>query len=242
MFAVFSDYSIFLPPKPTTFTETATTHTIQVGDHAHIKATYLPVEGSEYTLLYSHGNAEDLGRLDDLFKIYQAKGFSIFAYDYQGYGLSDGKPSQSRSYKDIEAAYRYLNDKLHIPPKKIIAYGRSLGGGPTVELASKYPVGGVILEATFTSAYRVVTRYPVIPFDKYKNLSKIKKINCPLLVIHGSQDSIISDYHGKKLFSKANEPKFYYEIKGADHNDLIQVAKQEYWDKLNEFINSLAIR
>lgn len=235
LFIMLSDFSIYVPPRPTTFVESETTHTIQVGDKA-IKATYLQAPNSEFVFLYSHGNAEDLGFIEPYLKAFQANGMSIFAYDYQGYGLSEGRPSEHNTYADIEAAYQYLTQELKVPSEKIIAFGRSLGGGPTCELAVNHPLAGVVLEATFTTAFRVITHVPIFPYDKYNNLKKIDKINAPLLVIHGDEDSLISDYHGRKLFAKAKEPKMAYWIEQADHNDILQVAGDMYWQKLKEFV------
>jgi pimeloyl-ACP methyl ester carboxylesterase len=202
---------------------------------AKISATYLPNPDATFTMLFSHGNAEDIG--DDrahLARIRDA-GFAVFAYDYQGYGTSEGKPSERHAYDDEDAAYNFLVQTMHIQPTKIIAFGRSLGSGPAVDLASRRPVAGLILESAFTSTFRVMTRISVFPFDRFDNLHKIKKVRCPLLIIHGTQDSVINAVHGRELFAAANEPKRALWVEGANHNDVAVVGGAQYSDALKAF-------
>ena len=162
-------------------------------------------------------------------------GFSVFAYDYRGYGLSDGTPSEPRVYADIDGAYDYLTAQLHVPPQRIIAYGRSLGAGAAVDLAARRPVGGLILESPFLSAFRVMTRVPLFPFDKFRNADKIGRVRCPLLVMHGEADEIVPFWHGRQLFDKAPGPKIFVAIPGAHHNDFMWVAGDRYGRALRDF-------
>jgi len=116
-------------------------------------------------------------RLRPILERLHKAGFAVFAYDYQGYGTSQGKPSEQNAYRDIDAAYQYLTAQLKLPSERIIVYGRSTGGGPSVDLASCQRVAGLILESTFTSTFRVITRVPLYPFDKFANLSKISSVH-----------------------------------------------------------------
>jgi pimeloyl-ACP methyl ester carboxylesterase len=202
---------------------------------AKISATYLPNPDATFTMLFSHGNAEDIG--DDrahLARIRDA-GFAVFAYDYQGYGTSEGKPSERHAYDDEDAAYNFLVQTMHIQPNKIIAFGRSVGSGPAADLAARRPVAGLILESAFTSAFRVMTRVSVLPFDKFNNLQKIKKIHCPVLIIHGTEDSVINVSHGRELFAAAKEPKQALWVDGANHNDVAFVGGTRYSNSLKAF-------
>ena len=132
--------------------------------------------------------------------------------------------------------YNYVIENLGISADRIIAMGRSLGGAAAVDLASRNPVAGLILESTFTSAIRVVTQVPVLPFDRFINIRKIKKIHCPVLIIHGTDDEVISFSHGRKLFEKANEPKINLWIEGADHNQMLSLyAGKKYWEAFDKF-------
>jgi hypothetical protein len=103
-------------------------------------------------------------------------------------------------------------------------------------LASRKKVAGLILESPFITAFRVVTTIPLMPFDKFRNIDRIKTVNCPVLVIHGKADKIIPFWHGEKLFEAANEPKFKLWVDGAGHNDLVMVADNSYWDAIKHFM------
>jgi fermentation-respiration switch protein FrsA (DUF1100 family) len=96
-------------------------------------------------------------------------------------------------------------------------------------------LAGLILESSFVTAFRVVTRIPLVPFDKFRNIYKIKQVQCPVLVIHGRDDKTIPFWHGEKLFEAANEPKLNFWVDGAGHNDLFWVAGNRYWDMIKEF-------
>src|SRR5260370_10708902 len=128
----------------------------------------------------SHGNAEELGDGHSWHEDLRRAGFSVFAYDYQGYGISQGKPSEHNAYDDEEAAYDYLTRQLQIPPNRIIIYGRSVGTGPAVHLAARKPAAGLILQRPFVSPFRVPTRVPLFPFDKFPKSTDIRPVHCPL--------------------------------------------------------------
>lgn len=227
--------SLLFRPFPPSYQDRQGIIKLKTGDNQQISALFLPNPAATHVLLYSHGNAEDLGDLRPMLGYLQKLGFAIFAYDYRGYGTSDGTPSEQNTYKDIDAAYRYLTKTLKLSPDKIIIYGRSVGGGPSTDLATRYPVAGLILESAFVSAFRVMTQIPLYPFDKFANLSKISSVHCPVLVIHGTNDSVIPFWHGQELFKQANQPKQFFAVEGADHNNIIKVAGESYAQSLDEF-------
>jgi len=231
---LFSDRLIFQPQRPG-YRDSAGILKLNSSNGARISARYLANPNATFTILFSHGNAEDIGDDQVLMDGMRSAGFAVFAYDYQGYGTSEGKPSERRAYKDEDAAYDYLVRTLHTQPNKIIAFGRSLGGGPATDLASHRRVAGLVLESSFTSAFRVLTRVRVLPFDKFDNLGKIKKVDCPVLIIHGTQDSVINLSHGRGLFAAANDPKQALWVEGANHNDVAFVAGSRYGKSLREF-------
>ncbi|MFB2878056.1 alpha/beta hydrolase [Floridanema aerugineum] len=230
----FSDRMIFLP-QPSTYQDNNQILKLTTKDGVKISAVYLPNPQAKFTILYSHGNAEDLG--DSLIILEQLRnlGFAVFAYDYRGYGTSQGNPTEKNAYKDIDAAYDYLTQKLGVSPNKIILYGRSVGGGPSVDLASRKPVGGLILENTFVSTFRVVTQITLFPFDKFNNIEKIKKVRSPVLIMYGKADRVIPYWHGRELFAAANEPKRVLVVETAGHNDFKDAAGKEYDRALQEF-------
>ena len=232
-----SERMIFLP-RPASYRDGDAILKLTTSDGLQISAVYLPNPAAAYTLLYSHGNAEDLGDILPRLVHLQQAGFAVLAYDYRGYGTSEGIPSEAGAYKDIEAAYTYLVAQ-GILPEQILVYGRSVGGGPSVYLAAQKPVGGVILESTFVTAFRVLTRIPLLPFDRFDNLSRIAKIDCPLLILHGTQDRLIPFWHAEALYQAARDPKRLVPIEGADHNNLLQVARERYVTILHQFVAEL---
>ncbi|MEM9542926.1 MAG: alpha/beta hydrolase [Cyanobacteria bacterium P01_E01_bin.42] len=229
-----ADRMIFLPP-PASYSDDESIIKLSARNQEKFSAIYLENPDARYTLLYSHGNAEDLGQIRPLLEFYHAVGFNVFAYDYRGYGTSEGKASERNTYEEIEIAYTYLVEKIGIAPDRILLFGRSVGGGPTMNLAARKPVGGVILESTFTQAFRVVVPFPLLPFDKFRNLRKMQKIDVPVLIVHGTKDRTIPFSHGQKLFAAAPDPKLSFWVEGATHNDVFWIARGNYGEKLKEF-------
>lgn len=237
---VFGDRIIFQPPPPS-YRDTDEVLKLPSGDLT-ISAMHLKNPQADYTILFSHGNAEDLGTLRPALEELRRIGFSVFAYDYRGYGTSHGSSSEDTAYQDIDAAYDHLTRVEGVPPNRIIAHGRSLGGAIAIDLASRKPLGGLIVESSFVSAYRVVTRFPIYPFDQFKSISKIGNVRCPILIMHGTRDEVISFWHGSKLFEAANEPKLSYWVEGARHNDLFRVAGPAYGHTLKRFNEMIVAR
>ncbi|WP_254568171.1 alpha/beta hydrolase [Oscillatoria sp. HE19RPO] len=234
----FSERMIFIP-QPASYSQLPGMLMLNSANEKQIAAVYLANPQADYTILYSHGNAEDLGDILPVLTQFQNIGFSVLSFDYQGYGISEGNPTERRAVQDMEAAYFYLTETLKIPPERIIVYGRSVGGGPALELAARYPVGGLVVESSFTSIFRTVTRIPIYPVDKFNNIRNIQRVNCPVLVIHGTEDEVIPFWHGEALFAAAPEPKQALWVEGAGHNDLIQVAGDRHSAALLGFVGLL---
>lgn len=230
-----SNYSIFVPPD-SSYSDHERITKIATGSGRKISAIFMPNPNSNALLIYSHGNAEDLGMIEEHAESLHALGFAVLAYDYDGYGTSEGTPSEQATYDDIHAVYNYAVQKLKFEPKQVVLYGRSVGGGPSIDLATKNKVGAIILESPFVSAYRVVTYYPLFPFDKYNNLRKINSITAPILFIHGTKDDVIPIWHGKKLYDTYTGSKESYWVEGASHNDIAIVGGSEYLTKIKDFI------
>jgi fermentation-respiration switch protein FrsA (DUF1100 family) len=233
--------SMIFPPKPSSYTDSQDMERIPREDGGFLSGIHLVNSNAYFTVLFSHGNAEDLGDLRGFLEDYCAHGYSVLAYDYQGYGTSGGHASEANAYKDIQAAYTYLVQSKGIPADRILAHGRSVGSGPATFLASREQLGGLMLESAFVSAFRVVLRIPIFPFDRFPNLRRIGRVTCPVLVIHGKADTTIPWWHGEKLFAAANEPKKFLWIDAAGHDDL-SGRGDEYWQGLLSFRNSLVQR
>ncbi len=206
---------------------------------ATITAIYLPNPSARFTLLFSHGNAEDIGADLPLFDIYRQAGFSVFAYDYRGYGTSGGRASEHGLYADAEAAYLALTGQLHVSALRIISVGRSLGSAAAIHIAATHPTAGLVVEAPFLSAFRVLTRVPLLPWDKFNNAAKIQQVHVPVLVIQGDADEVVPFRHGQRMFALAKEPKRSLWVHGAHHNDVLFTATSQYLDALRAFASAL---
>jgi fermentation-respiration switch protein FrsA (DUF1100 family) len=234
IYFVASDGMIF-PSRQSGYQDGPDILKIQTSDGGRISATYLPNTNAVFTILHSHGNAEDLGDIRPILEMFRDAGFAVFAYDYRGYGTSEGKASAKNALRDAEAAYRYLVDTLHVSPDRIIVHGRSVGAALALHVAAQEPVAGVILESPFVSAFQVLTVIRVSPLDKFRNIDLIRKIHDPVLIIHGTDDVTIPFWHGQKLFEAANEPKFCLWVDGAAHDDMSWVGGNQYWDAIRDF-------
>ena len=234
-----SSESLIFLPHPSSYKDDGIIVKIRSANGNRISALYLVNPAATYTLLVSHGNAEDLGDDRPWIQDLGQAGFSVLAYDYQGYGTSEGKPGEQVLYEDEAAAYDFLTANLKIPPDRIIILGRSVGSGPAVHLAARKPAAGLVLQSPFLSAYRVFTRFPLLPFDRFPNYKDIRRVHCPVLVIHGTRDRVINIWHGKKLYELANQPKQFLWVKDAGHNDLEMVAGKTYLKAIRNFAASI---
>lgn len=213
---------------------------IPMPDGGSLAAVYRPNPQARHVIWFFHGNAEALGDLEPFLDDLHARGFAVFCYDYPGYGLSSGKAGERAIYAASDIAAAYLRDTLKVPLENVILVGRSLGGGPAVELATREPVAGLVLQSTFVSVFRVATWVKWLPFDQFKNLRKLPRVNCPVLVMHGTADEVIAFEHGEALYAGAKAPKTHLWIEGAKHNDFTDVAGERYWTALREFAADLS--
>ncbi len=233
-FGLFFSERLIFQPHPSSYKDTENILKLTSKNGMQISAVYLPNAKAKYTILYSHGNAEDLGDDQHDFEYLRDLGFSVFAYDYQGYGTSQGEPSESNAYEDVEAAYNYLTEKLGVPAENIIAYGHSLGGAMAIDIAAKKPLAGLIVESSFTTAFRVLTRISILPFDKFRSIDKMQTVKCPVLVVHGMQDNTIAVGHGKALFDSAVGPKQMILVEQAGHVSARMFAPKRFLAALQE--------
>lgn len=217
-----------------------TLHKIRTEDGVHLAAMHLPNDQARYTILYSHGNGEDLGNVLPVLEMIHALGFAVYAYDYRGYGASGGTATVDGVLLDVEAAYAHVTGALGVTPDRLILWGRSVGGGPTVHAAAKHPAAAIVLEATFTSAFCVMTHRPILPFDRLCNLKLLADIRLPVLFIHGHRDRVVPFAHGPRLFASAAEPKWHVWVDEAGHNDLWLVARDRIAQGLRDLVDSLS--
>jgi len=199
---------------------------------------------SEMVVLWFHGNAGNIThRYDMIRQMLMKLPVDVFIIDYRGYGKSEGMPSERGLYLDARAAWSYLTDERHIEANRIVILGKSLGGVPAIDLASKVQAGGLIVQSSFTSATDMANR--VLPFypkiflrTKMDSAGKICQVGVPKLFIHSQADEVVPYELGKRLYEAAHEPKEFYEVAGAHHNSTYIVGGDPYFETLRRFILS----
>lgn len=205
-----------------------------------LNAWYIPGLPGKDTLLFLHGNGGNISHRLSKIAFFHSLGINILIFDYRGYGLSTGSPSEQGLYQDATASYRYLTESLGIPGERIILYGESLGAAVALELATKVRVKGLILEGAFTSVPDMSRHvFFFIPGffikNKFDSFSKIDKTEAPKLFIHSRNDEIVPFSMGQRLFEKAKEPKAFLEIHGG-HNDVSFLTDPTVARKISDFI------
>jgi len=189
------------------------------------------------TIAYFHGNASNMGERAGIFAALAQKGFGVLGVSYRGYGKSTGSPSEQGLYDDARTSIRFLTEHHHIPLKHIILFGESLGSGVAVQMATEYDVGGLVLEAPYTSvSARGAEIYFYVPVklmiqDKFDSLSKIGKVKAPLLLFHGERDETIPIRMGKAVFAAATSPKEAVYFPEGGHADFDSFVLAEHvWE------------
>ena len=187
-----------------------------------IAAVVLGPERGKKAILRCHGNAENMYHSISVLRALAEKGYTVAAVDYPGYGLSDGKPDEDGCYMVVHRLYDWLLKERGFEPKDIIVNGFSIGTGPATELASRREVGALVLEAPFLSAPRVVTRTRLLFVDPFPNLKNIKKVTCPVLIMHGTDDRVVPFWHGRELseLAKKSSSVRFVPVEGADHGEI----------------------
>jgi fermentation-respiration switch protein FrsA (DUF1100 family) len=207
-------------------------------DGVKLNAWWIPAPGARLVTVFFHGNAGNLTHRIEHMRAIIAAGSALLLPDYRGYGKSEGKPSEAGLYMDADAAYQWLIDQGH-PPDQIVIQGESLGTAVAVDLAARRSCAGVVLEAPFNSASRVAAG--ILPFlgpvimRGFDSKGKIGKVRAPLLFMHGNRDEVIPYRLGQDLYAAGREPKSFWTVEGAGHNDLLEVAGDGYRKHLAAF-------
>ena len=215
-------------------------------DGIKLNGWWIPGTGSAVTLLWFHGNGGNISHRLESIKLRRDRlGVNIFIFDYREYGRSEGKVSEEGTYRDGNAAVRYLRSRQGLDPAKIVFFGESLGSAVAVEMAVRHGCAALIMESPFLSISAMAkVSFPFLPVGpllrtKYDTLSKIGKVKAPILIAHGELDEIVPFWQGRRLYEAAPEPKEFYTIRGAHHNDAYLVGGKAYLDALGRFLHSL---
>ncbi|KAF3884942.1 MULTISPECIES: alpha/beta hydrolase [Nostocales] len=203
-------------------------------------------------LLYFHGNSINIGANVVRAHRFHQLGFSVFLFDYRGYGCSEGSfPSELRIYQDAATAWEYLVSQRKISPNKIFLYGHSLGGAVAIDLAVKHPeAAGLIVEGSFTSIRQMIAHrnnFWMLPVNlilkqRFDSIVKVPNLKIPVLFIHGTADEVVPAFMSKTLYEAAPAPKDLVLIPGAEHNDVAEVAPSVYCEAVQSFVKHVQDR
>ena len=215
---------------------------LTTSDSVRIHGWYVPAASTNAPVfLFFHGNAGNISHRMEKLSILHNLGASVFMIDYRGYGRSEGKPNETGTYRDAQAAYDHLTKHLNLDPKTILLYGESLGSAITVELATHVACGGVVLEEPFTSVTDIAQKmFPFLPVsylvqNRYDSLSKINRLHAPLLIFHSYNDEMFPMSYAESLLAAAPEPKQLIRLRGS-HNDAFHVSADDYRHGLLDFL------
>jgi len=206
-----------------------------------------PDSSETNVVLYNHGNRDHLQFYWPRVEYFYKMGLSVFVYDYQGYGMSEGEPSEEGVYSDAAAAHAYLASR-GIADSSIAVYGFSLGGAPATHLAAKvFTPRALVLEAPFASASRLVGSAVLADLPSsyfmdgaYDNEGKIGSVHAPVLIMHGDADSFVDfESNGRVLYEKANDPKRLVVVPSADHNQVMErLGEGTYLNLVGTFVRT----
>jgi len=187
---------------------------------------YLTTEGSRRTVLFFNGNAGSRDFRLPLAEELRARGYAVLLFDYRGYGGNPGSPTEEGLIRDARAAQAWLVARPDVDPEGLVYVGESLGAALALALAAERPPSALVLRSPFTSMVDVGrVHYPWLPIglllqDRYASIERIRRVECPLLVIAGEGDSIVPHAQSRRLFEAApGSVKQFVSIPGADHND-----------------------
>jgi fermentation-respiration switch protein FrsA (DUF1100 family) len=211
---------------------------IYTADGLELQGWFFKTGAGVPTLLFCHGtsyNASDMWltpeRIDAFRDFLKGIGCNFLVFDYRGYGRNDGVPTEEGTVLDAAAALAWLYQRNDVDPARIFFYGFSLGTGIATELALREPSAGLILRAPFTSIRGMIWDWypklrpvllaaPWLPLTNFDTLAKIRRIDRPLLVMHGDNDQTVPEYMGQRIFQAALEPKTYVSFASGGHSDI----------------------
>jgi fermentation-respiration switch protein FrsA (DUF1100 family) len=217
---------------------------MNAGDGVRLHGWFLPAAEARGAVLYLHGNGGNISHRLLPLEVLNALGLAVLILDYRGYGESQGRPSESGTYLDAEAGWRYLTTERRIDAGAVVLYGESLGGAVATWLATRVRPAALILESAFTSVRDMAsTHYPIFPAGlmlriHYPTLERIPKVACPVLVIHSPEDEIVPFEQGQRLFRAAATEKQFLKRSGG-HNDAFIVGGEQLRAGLNRFLSKV---
>jgi fermentation-respiration switch protein FrsA (DUF1100 family) len=248
----FGDRFIFFPSRATEAWDRhrrltgAEEVTFRAADGAQLVSWSLRATSARATVLFFHGNAGNLSHRTDILRTLAGLAADVLIVGYHGYGKSQGTPSEASLSLDADAAYAYLTAQRGVPPSRLVVFGESLGGGPAIDLASRQPCAGLIVQSAFTSMRAMASH--TVPFfptgwllqAKFDNLAKIPHIGVPTLFFATRTDEIVPYRQTRQLFDAARAPKTWVEFDGCGHNDLFWTKQREWAAAVRKFLDEVA--
>jgi alpha-beta hydrolase superfamily lysophospholipase len=221
---------------------------IETGEGITLGGRLYPAGEHAPAILYFHGNGEIAADYDDIAPLYQKESITLLVVDYRGYGRSQGSPTASSLLTDAVSSFTSLDGIISgngLSPTRLFAMGRSLGSAAAIEVAEHAGnrLAGLIIESGFAHTFALLSRLGVHiedadeERDGFGNLSKIKRLELPTLIIHGGEDMLIPPSEGRALYAScAAERKQLVIIPGAGHNDLMYRGREQYFHSIREFV------
>jgi fermentation-respiration switch protein FrsA (DUF1100 family) len=218
--------------------------TVDTADGERLRAWVMRSERPRANIVYFHGNGANLSNWSPILTGIVRRGYTVFAFDYRGYGQSTGRPTEKGLYRDVDAIVSRARNGAQ-PGVPTVYWGRSLGGTMAAYAATVRPPDGLILESAFAHARAAVrgsTSLVILSlFSTYRfpTAELANRANRPVLVMHGNADSVIPFALGHELFETLTVPKQFMVIEGGDHNDAAPPAPEQYWSAVDRFVDSL---
>ncbi len=196
---------------------------LSAGDGVALAAWWVPAETPRGAVVMAHGNGGNMSHRLDKIGLFHDLGYGVMAFDYRGYGASEGRPTEEGTYADMAAAVDHATTVRGTSRARLVLYGESLGGAVAVEEAVRRAPAALVVDSSFTSVPAMASHYyPWLPTRlllrfRYDSLSRMAGLKCPVLVLHSPQDDVVPFAMGRQLFAAAPEPKAFAELVGG-HN------------------------
>jgi fermentation-respiration switch protein FrsA (DUF1100 family) len=213
-------------------------------DGAELHGWWIPHRRARGTVLYFHGSSGSIAHQVGVLAAFGRLRVNLFAFDYRGYGRSSGEPSEAGLYRDGRAAWEHLVESLGVAPRELLLFGHSLGGAVAIDCALDREAAGLVVESAFTQVRDMArASYPSLPLhlvarNQFRSIDKVDRLRLPKLFIHGGADGRVPLAQGRRLFEAAAEPKEFYLVPGAGHNDIHRHGGARYLRRISRFRNA----
>lgn len=219
---------------------------VATGDGEQLRVWRLRPPRPRARVVYFHGNGGNLSVWAPILAGVARREYEVIAFDYRGYGMSSGRPSEQGLYRDVDAIVdRFGSDPRTMP---MVYWGRSVGAAMAAYAATRKRPDGVILESGFPDVRSLVRTSPVLAFlalfssYRFPCSEFLQNVRAPVLVLHGDADTVIPFEQGRKLFDRIPGPKQFVTIQGGDHNDAAPPEPDTYWRSIDQFVATISKR